>query len=166
MGWLKKHSVPVVIIFILLAALIFVMGQKKETIYVSEASGGSGVSANFVTEMEEGQEPRKGNMEKGIEIPGYSDIPIPAGETTVNIELVNPEVNDVYFQISFVLTETNEKIYESKLIEPGVHVYEIELEKPLEEGEYDLTVVYDTYAMDGEYTPRNSASVGCKLFAI
>ena len=61
------------------------------------------------------------------------------------------------------MPETDETIYTSKLIEPGQSLYNIDLDKALDEGEYDLTVKYATYAMDENYTPMNGAEVNCKL---
>ena len=77
--------------------------------------------------------------------------------------LMNPEENEVYFQISFYLPDTDETIYTSKLIKPGQHLYEITLEKAMEPGEYPLTVKYDTFTADEDMTPRNGAEVNCTL---
>lgn len=123
---------------------------------------------NYDVDFEEEQaasaseEPQSGT-EAGIQIPGYKSITIPAGEKEVSVELMNPEENTVYFQISFYLPETEETIYTSKMIKPGQHLYEITLEKEMEAGEYPLTVQYATYSADGEMTPRNSAEVNCTL---
>lgn len=76
---------------------------------------------------------------------------------------MNPEENEVYFQISFYLPDTDETIYTSKLIRPGQHLYEITLEKAMEAGEYPLTVKYDTFTADEDMTPRNGAEVNCTL---
>ncbi len=101
----------------------------------------------------------------GIKIPGYSKIIVPAGETNVSVDFFNPEENNVYFQLSLVLVDGRETIYESKLIKPGQHLYEIELLRPISAGEYDMTIVYSTFSMDEEYSPRNGADVACVLVA-
>ena len=102
-------------------------------------------------------------VEKGIQIPGYESITIPAGTTDVSVELMNPEENNVYFEISFHLPETDETIYTSKMIQPGQHLYEITLDKAMEAGEYPLTIRYGTYSADEAMTPRNGAEVNCTL---
>ena len=81
----------------------------------------------------------------------------------MSVELMNPEENDVYFEISFYLPETDETIYTSKMIRPGQHLYEITLEKEMEAGEYPLIVRYATYSADEAMTPRNGAEVNCTL---
>ena len=102
-------------------------------------------------------------MEEGIQIPGYESITIPAGTTEVSVELMNPEENNVYFEISFYLPETDETIYTSKMIQPGQHLYEITLDRAMEAGEYPLTIRYGTYSADEAMTPRNGAEVNCTL---
>lgn len=108
-------------------------------------------------------EKKAGDVEEGIQIPGYKTITVEAGTKEVSVELVNPEENNVYFEISFYLPETTETIYTSKLIAPGQTLYDITLNRELEEGEYPLTVQYKTYSTDKEYTPRNGADVNCTL---
>ena len=100
---------------------------------------------------------------RGIQIPGYKSIEIPAGTKDVSVELTNPEENQVYFQISFYLPETDETIYSSDLIKPGQSLYEITLEKEMEAGEYPLTVQYATFTADEEMAPQNGAEVNCTL---
>lgn len=123
---------------------------------------------SFTPEFEEAQERPEGEaseagVEEGIEIPGYKSITIPAGTTDVKVDLMNPETNHVYFQISFYLPDTEETIYTSKLIKPGQHIYEITLEHSMEKGEYPLTVKYATYSADEAMTPKNGADVNCTL---
>lgn len=119
-------------------------------------------------EFEEDQEEHVSESEEngvtqGIQIPGYKSITIDAGTKDVSVELVNPEENNVYFEISFYLPETDETIYTSKLIKPGQHLYDITLEREMEAGEYPLTVRYATYSADEDLTPRNGAEVNCTL---
>lgn len=76
---------------------------------------------------------------------------------------MNPEENQVYFQISFYLPDTEETIYTSRMIKPGQHLYEITLDKEMAAGEYPLTVRYDTFSADEAMTPRNGAEVNCTL---
>ena len=124
-----------------------------------------GEITSYQPEFEEGQEQAtsEGGVEAGIKIPGYSVIPVNAGDKNLSVDLYNPEENSVYFQITFLLGD--EQIYQSKLIRPGDHLYEITLDRALDAGTYDLTIQYDTFAMDEEYSPRNGASVNCILEA-
>lgn len=131
-------------------------------------SNDKGEVTSYAAEFEEDQEKpesqdQKSGVEAGIEIPGYKSIEIPAGTKDVKIDLTNPENNNVYFEISFYLPETDETIYKSKLIKPGQHIYEITLEREMEAGEYPLTLKYATYKADESMTPQNGADVNCTL---
>lgn len=127
----------------------------------------NGEVTSFIPEFEvaQTQSVQEASVAKGIQIPGYSIIPILADSEQVSIDLQNPDANEVYFQISFYLTDTQELIYQSKLIEPGQHLYSITLNRGLAAGEYPLTIQYDTFSMDSSYTPKNGATVNCVLSA-
>ena len=156
---MKKNKKVIAVVAILLIALAGLAIWKM--------SAPKGEVTSFQPEFEEGQEQAtsEGGVETGIRIPGYSVIPVNAGSKEVAIDLTNPEENNVYFQITFLLGEEKEQIYQSKLIRPGDHLYNITLDRELEAGSYDLTIQYDTFAMDENYSPRNGATVNCILEA-
>lgn len=104
-----------------------------------------------------------GGITAGIAIPGYKNITISAGTKDVKINLQNPEGNPCYFVISLILSDGT-VIYKSKMIEPGKGLYEIELLESLEKGDYDATVKYETFSLDG-LTPLNGAEVKITLIA-
>lgn len=107
-----------------------------------------------------------GGVTPGIQMPGYSEITIDSDNKIAKVDLYNPEANKVYFQIKLILSETGEQIYKSKLLKPGQHLYEIELKRPISEGKYNITIQYDTFSIDENYTPRNGASIKCILNAV
>lgn len=154
----RKKKITILVVILVLAAAaagIYWYTRPKEV-------------TNYDAEFEEDQErpdstDQEGSVADGIQIPGYKSITIPAGTKDVSVELMNPEENQVYFQISFYLPDTEETIYTSKMIKPGQHLYEITLEKEMEAGEYPLTVRYDTFSADEAMTPRNGAEVNCTL---
>ena len=149
-----------ILLLVALAAALFFM-QKR-----------TGPVTNFTPEFEaeQQQDPEEAQINepqvgRGIRIPGYSEIHVAANATEVSVDLYNPEENQVYFQIAFVLTDTEEKIYESKLVEPGQHLYKIQLLRTLAPGEYPLTIQYSTFSTDGSFTPKNGATLNCVLVA-
>ena len=156
--WIQKNKKTAVILAILLLLAAVLLGRFLLT---------RGEVTSYQPEFEEGQEQTvsEGGVEAGIKIPGYSTITVDAGTKDVAVELSNPEENQVYFQITFLLGEEQEQIYQSKLIKPGDHLYEITLDRALDPGTYDLTIQYDTFSMDDSYTPRNGASVNSILEA-
>ena len=154
----RKKKITILVVILVLAAAaagIYWYTRPKEV-------------TNYDAEFEEDQErpdstDQEGSVADGIQIPGYKSITIPAGTKDVSVELMNPEENQVYFQISFYLPDTEETIYTSRMIKPGQHLYEITIEKEMEAGEYPLTVRYDTFSADEAMTPRNGAEVNCTL---
>lgn len=129
----KKESRKTIFIIILLLLLI-VLGGVSGYLYfnrniINEASGrGIDLSA----------ENYSGGQSKGVAIPCFAEINLKAGETKVAVKLKNPKENKeiANLQYSLELEETGETLYTSGLIEPGKQVKNIELSRPLEEGEY------------------------------
>ena len=128
MNFLKRKKKVIIILLILVVIAgafgIYQYTRPKEV-------------TNYDVEFEADQEKPEdedtpSGVEKGIQIPGYESITIPAGTTDVSVELMNPEDNKVYFEMSFHLPETDETIYTSKMIQPGQHLYEITLDKAME----------------------------------
>ena len=159
----KKENKVLKALLLLVLAVALVAGGY----FLAQKQAQSGpVTNNDLTqsyEFEEGQtqQIQQAQQSAGIEIPGYSIIPVKANSTEVEIELYNPDQNNVYFQITLLLKDTGEQLYQSKLIQPGQHLYKIELARGLEPGEYNAIVQYDTFSMDDSFTPKNGASVDC-----
>ena len=98
----------------------------------------------------------------GIRIPGYKEIRLKANTTKQRVSLVNPIGNPCYFKISFVLIDTNEVIYSSKMIEPGKGLYNIKLDKKLKPGIYKMSLRYETLSLES-LEPLNGANVNLDL---
>ena len=156
----KKKKLIILIVILAVAA-----AASGIAVYRSRQPG---EVTNYDVAFEEDQEKtddkeQEGSVDEGIQIPGYDSIVIPAGTKDVSVELMNPEENEVYFQISFYLPDTDETIYTSDLIRPGQHLYDITLEREMETGEYPLTVKYATFTADEAMAPQNGADVSCTL---
>lgn len=91
---------------------------------------------------------RRSDPPEGIRIPGYPSITIPADTKDVTVNLMNPEGNPCYFTFTLVLKDTDETIYQSKMVEPGKAITQITLSKELSAGEYPAILKISTAAMD------------------
>ena len=112
----------------------------------------------------EGVQPQNtGGVTAGIAIPGYKSITIDANQTDVKVNFNNPEDNPCYFVISLILDDGT-VLYQSKMIEPGMGLYDITLAQALSPGEYDATVKYETYSLS-DLAPMNGADVQIVLIA-
>lgn len=98
----------------------------------------------------------------GIRIPGYAVLRIPAEQTEVEIPLINPEGNPCYFVYEIVLSETNEVLYKSNMIEPGSEIRQETLGRALAAGEYPVQVKVNTYELEN-LTAMNGALIKATL---
>lgn len=113
----------------------------------------------------EGSKPEdKGGEAKGIKIPGYPSITIPANQTDVTMALLNPEGNPCYFTFELVLKDTNETLYKSKLVPPGQAITNITLSKPLDTGEHNAVIKISTFSLKDQ-SAMNGANVETVLIA-
>lgn len=107
----------------------------------------------------EGSKPKdEGGASKGIAIPGYPSIGLPANTKDVQVALLNPEGNPCYFTFEIVLKDGNESLYTSKLVPPGKAVTDITLSRELAPGDYDATIKISTSSLTDQ-SPMNGANV-------
>ena len=101
---------------------------------------------------------------EGIRIPGYPRITISADTKGVTMNLQNPEGNPCYFTFEIILTEGEETIYTSKLVEPGKAITDVTLSRALEKGVYPAVIKITTTSLtDG--SAMNGADVETVLIA-
>jgi hypothetical protein len=150
----------------LIAALVLVLIAGG----VLLAPGVAGPPGTAAVDLEEGAVPWQGvqnqdtgGTQEGIAIPGYKSITVGAGRTNVQVNFQNPEGNPCYFRISLRLDDGT-VLYQSKMIRPGMALYDIALTKPLRTGEYGATVRYETFSLS-DLSPMNGADVRITLIA-
>lgn len=95
---------------------------------------------------------------EGIRIPGYPRITIPADTEDVTMNLKNPEGNPCYFTFEIVLTDGEETLYRSKMVEPGKAITNVTLSHALEKGEYPAMIKITTTSLTDGST-MNGANV-------
>lgn len=156
---MKMKKIKILIglcILILIGAACHLLGKQQDP---SDPAFRPNLDSGAVTPVEEEED-----QPDGIRIPGYPRITIPAGETKVSMNLMNPEGNPCYFTFELVLTDTEETLYTSKMVEPGKAITEVELSRGLEKGEYSAIIRISTASLkDG--SPMNGANVETVLVA-
>lgn len=165
--------IAVIVVIILLAGGVL-LGINWNNWFCGNSSGNSSKTApdsSAAVDIDpnagkwEGSKPEdKGGETKGIKIPGYPSITIAADTKNVTMALLNPEDNPCYFKFQIVLKDNDETIYESKYVEPGKAISDVELTRPLSQGEYEATIKITTLSLDGK-TPLNGANVETVLIA-
>ena len=101
---------------------------------------------------------------RGIAIPGWESITIPANQTEVIVDFRNPEANEGYYYLTFELRLADgESLYQSGLVRAGDHIQRITLSRGLPAGTYDAVVHVQPYSADDDLVPKNNADMKIKL---
>ena len=164
----KKSKKPLIIIII----VILVIAAAGAVLYFNWGNWfgnnpAQDTNSDFVIDPNAGdgsvptQAPQKA---ESIQIPGYPSITIAANTPNVTMALLNPEGNPCYFKFEIVLKDTDETIFESKYVEPGKAITDVELTKPLSAGEYPAIIKISTLSLGGS-SPMNGANVETVLIA-
>ncbi|NLK23058.1 MAG: hypothetical protein GX309_03495 [Clostridiales bacterium] len=82
-----------------------------------------------------------------------------SGNSTGNILLENTSSNKNSFIIRLCVEETGEEIYKSELIEYGTRIDEINLDKPLEKGKYNVVAYLTAYDSAGDIKGTSGLNV-------
>lgn len=101
-----------------------------------------------------------------IIIPAFQPLYVKSEDTAVRTVLWNPEKNQVYFQFHLVLRDTEEVIYESRLVPPGQAIYELSLNRSFEQGVYPLIVRVSTYDLKEYEKQMNGGEVETSLHVV
>ncbi|MBU5470589.1 hypothetical protein KQI85_09400 [Falcatimonas sp. MSJ-15] len=152
--FLKELGIGVVIAGIILLA-IFLMRPS--------IGGGNEEQTTPMFEENQTRDEKEAGISAGIKIPGFRTISIDAGTRNVSVNFENPKDNPCYFQIDMYISDSSDLIYQSGYIEPGSHIYDIELNHELEAGEYEAIIEYHTFTTDGNFVPLNGATTKCTL---
>ena len=151
-----RYAVQTLIIAAIIVGAVLVVTNSIEN---SLDSAGVGLtvdpdSGTFV-------EPEIEELEKsdgGISIPGWGSINVAANETSVDVNLKNPEENENKYDLAFTITldGEDEPIAETGLIPAGKSALKLKLTKPLEPGTYEATVLVQPYRVDDQSKTNNA----------
>ncbi len=98
-----------------------------------------------------------------IQVAGFSSWHIPSGQTeNIPVSLSNPKDNPCYFSFEIRLKDTNEVLYTSNMVAPGNEIKRININKPLNSGEYTALVHISTNELETG-TEMNDASFEVNL---
>lgn len=109
------------------------------------------------------------SMEQDVTIAGIGVVTMPANLKEVTVDFYNPQENKDLFYLTFELRVLDdslqgyEVLYTSGFVEPGKHIYEIELSREMEKGVYDAVIHVQPYRMDQEITRTNNADIVTRL---
>ncbi len=112
-----------------------------------------------------GYTPTPAPTEPGVAIPGWGSISLPAGSLEADADLFNPEDNQGWYYLTFQLRlkETEEVIFETGLIPPGMYCTKVTLNRELEAGAYDGVMHVQPYYMREPPSPTNNADFEIRI---
>ena len=170
-----KRWIVIVLLIILLILLAFLLGRcsssNTPTIPTQPTINQDAPTIDpnagvYVAPIEEVPE------STGIAIPGWGKMTIPAGQTeNIVVDLYNPEENAEKYYLTFELRlptdneQGYEVLYTSGLIEAGLHVQSITLNRALEAGEYEAIIHVQPYRYDTK-AKTNNADLKTRLIVI
>ena len=162
----KSLLVPilVLIIFILLALLCFKSCGVEDNVVPNnqfdlEIDPNATDTPTYDVGVSEGE----------IAIPGWGSITIPSDRTDVVVDFFNPIENKDKYYLTFELCIVNdseegfESLYTSGLCEPGSHIQNITLSRPLEKGRYEAFIHIQPYTMGEVQGKTNNANMKTEL---
>lgn len=98
-----------------------------------------------------------------IDIPGFGVMNLKANTTKQSVNLYNPKQNTCYFKLTLLLADGT-KLWQSKLLEPGKAIYEIDMKQALKVGVYRHAILkYECFALDEKQTPLNGSEIKVDL---
>ena len=105
--------------------------------------------------------PEEERLTDRIALPQFAYLNLAADTTAQTLTFDNPSINYAYFRVSLVMD--GETLWESELLAPGKTSKPVKLSRPLQAGEYDVTLCYACFADKREKEPLNGAASPMKL---
>lgn len=149
----KKMLLPLILIFALLVGggLWWALNRQPKVDLDEEA---------IAYQMPNGMKNENPNE---IMIPVFSELTMKSGENKVEAGLVNPEGNPCYFKYEIYNKKDNKLLYESKWLEPGTAIVEIEIKEKLEAGDYQISIQVKTGSLDDPEVEMNGGEIDSVL---
>ena len=154
----QKPAAVFLIIILILSSLMLTIG------YFGRENGNLSRDEGLVMREDESASEigAEDNASPRIRVPGYDNISFPAGESTVEMTLLNPEGNNCSFVYELYIDDAEDPVYTSGLILPAKKITRINLKEPLDCGQYTAYLKVNAYSLEDE-APLNGAIVKIPL---
>ena len=122
-------------------------------------------TVSLVIDPNIGYTPTPAPAEPGVAIPGWGNITLPKNSLEADTDLFNPEDNADWYYLTFQLRlkDTDEVVFQTGLIPPGMYCTKVTLEKALEAGTYAGVMHVQPYYMREPPTPTNNADFDIQI---
>ena len=161
-NWMKMLLTAVITAAVVLAAVAF-FGMDGQPAGVQSTP--QPAVAKLMIDPNAGPSPTPSPTAPGIAIPGWAGLSLPAGVTEADVSFFNPEANADWYYLTFELRlkETDEVLFTTGLIPPGMYCNKVTLSRPLEAGTYECTMFVQPYFIREVPTPTNNAVFDIQL---
>lgn len=147
----KIIGVLLVLLILLMSVGFFVIKQRS----IPELD-----KAAVAYQMPEGAKNTDPNL---ISMPGITEIIYIKESNKAITPLINPDGNECYFSYQIILRETDEVIYKSKSLKPGMALVDYAISKDLEVGEYEISILADARSLKDPDTAYNTGQINATL---
>lgn len=143
---IKKKRYLFILLFLLILLLILCFSKCNDSEIISNL-----LPIDELTEDWKGKQnlPGEKGENRQIEIPGFSSLCFQSGETKQLVNFFNPESNTDILFLMTLFVEDAEVWKANGLCKPGRGYYEINLNKPLNEGKYEAYLLIECFRNDG-----------------
>lgn len=154
-----------ILLLVLLMIIGFIFGSKLFDYLNAKKRGGvSFTEAGYLIEKT-GEVIGGSSSSDNFTIAGYGSISMKEGSRDAQLHLINPEENKdlFYLQFEIVLRETEELLYKSDLLEPGMEIRKIEMLRSFDKGDYEAVVRITPVMMDDPSALCNMMTYNIRL---
>lgn len=104
--------------------------------------------------------------ETQIALPGFGTWKMAANTDVLEATLFNPEGNPCYFKYRLIMEDSNELIFETKAIPPGKGITNLQLNRKLKAGIYEIRVEIATFDLSNYEQELNGGEMKLTLEVI
>lgn len=140
---MRKHKAVAIFVCICAVACVLLLGG----IYLNSFSPSSGVKIDTNAETASST---SDNEQPMINFPVYGDVTIDSTDTSIPIQLLNPEGNPCYFTFDVSLEGSDALAYTTDQVEPGHAINAVPLDKPLAAGDYTMDIGIATTSLEDQ----------------
>ena len=163
--YIKRVFLVCCLVLLLAAAGFFLLNRSKETIPPQNTTAVPQATVPLIIDPNIGYTPTPAPAEPGIAIPGWGSITLPANSMEAEVDLFNPEDNQGWYYLTFQLRlkETDEIIFQTGLIPPGMYCTKVTLSREWEAGTYEGIMHVQPYYMREPPVPTNNANFDIQI---
>ena len=165
-GGIRLAVVGIVIVIVALVCVIVVLANKlnqnREQENAVNEEQKSVITADNVEEVLEDIGDIPDYIPKNYTVKQSSDWVFPDGASeSINAYVENSTDNETPMYFDLQVDETGEIVYSSPVLELGAKIQNFALDKPLEKGEYECTIIY--HLVDDEQNELTHVNVGVNV---